>query len=182
MVKAKRSRRGKRFDYSKDRKKLYRKTKRKMKPHISCATIREAWDGRKNAAKNMAEMGLVTDPNIALPLSHDQGSTSLGDETLPMETDVITVQPPKKAHVVKALTEEASHRAISSLTLSREIIMFVQHMVATHGENYKAMSRDDRNYYQETPRQIRRKIILYRQHYANDWETFQKQQKERAKI
>uniref|UniRef100_UPI00358EF704 nucleolar protein 16-like n=1 Tax=Myxine glutinosa TaxID=7769 RepID=UPI00358EF704 len=119
---------------------------------------------------------------MMLCLCHSQGSASLGDETLPMETDASTIKPPKKAHIVKALTEEASRRADPSLTLSREIIMFVQHMVATHGENYKAMSRDDKNYYQETPRQIRRKILLYRKHYANEWETFQQQQKQQAKL
>uniref|UniRef100_UPI00358FC5AC nucleolar protein 16-like n=1 Tax=Myxine glutinosa TaxID=7769 RepID=UPI00358FC5AC len=85
MVKAKRSRRGKKFDYTKNRKKLYRKTKQKMKPHISCedekvagATIREAWDGRKNVYKNMAEMGLAADPNIAFPLSRSNDEVGRG--------------------------------------------------------------------------------------------------------
>lgn len=36
----------------------------------------------------------------------------------------------------------------------------------------QAMARDEKNYYQDTPKQIRNKINVYKRFYPAEWQTF----------
>ncbi|CAI9578729.1 unnamed protein product [Staurois parvus] len=54
--------------------------------------------------------------------------------------------------------------------ISNDMILYVRHMVENYGEDYKAMARDEQNYYQDTPKQIMRKINLYKRHHPQEYE------------
>ncbi|EMP30957.1 Nucleolar protein 16 [Chelonia mydas] len=130
--------------------------------------IRHAWDRTKSVSRNLAEMGLAADPNKAIPIQKKQ---------LPvMEMEVDGQDKGKrvvrKPYVLDELEYEASLPEKKSETLSRDLIDYVQYMIRNHGENYKDMARDEKNYYQDTPKQIKRKISVYKRFYPEEFQAF----------
>ncbi|XP_030067880.1 nucleolar protein 16 [Microcaecilia unicolor] len=162
MPKAHGKRGRKKFDYRLDRKKLRRKARRKGAPRITCEQIRNAWDDSKSVARNLAEMGLAIDPNKTLPIQ----------QAKMMETEVDPTQPGvviRKPYVLEGLLAEASLPEKSSRGISSDMVEYVHYMISNHGKNYKAMARDEKNYYQDTPKQIKRKIELYQHYHPEDF-------------
>lgn len=116
------------------RKKLKRRIKIKSKP------VKEAWDESKSIYQNMKDMGLASDPNVV------------------MDTSEARKEQPRKKHVLESLEAEASQPTRSTLRMSGDNVKFCVYMIEKYGEDYEAMSRDSKNYFQETPAQIRQKI------------------------
>ncbi|XP_007442328.1 nucleolar protein 16 [Python bivittatus] len=164
MPKAKQKQRRKKYNYNIDRKKLNRAFRKRAAPRIKCAQIRHAWDSTKSVSKNLAEMGLAVDPNKAIPIPKD----------LKMEIDGpgAETKTVRKPYVINELEYEASFPEKKSETLSRDLIDYVKHMIQNHSENYKAMARDEKNYYQDTPKQIKRKINVYKRFYPEEYQAF----------
>nr|XP_020470817.1 nucleolar protein 16 [Monopterus albus] len=165
MPKAKKSGKRKKFDYNQDRKKLKKRFIKKYKPRIESAQIRNAWDERKSTARNLQEMGLSFDPNRTLPIKEQ----SLLGEGTKMRTRVGIVTKP---YVLSQLQEEASRPEKDSKTLSSDLVEYIQHMIREHKDNYKAMARDEKNYYQDTPKQIKRKINEYKRCHPEHYDAF----------
>ncbi|XP_028323458.1 nucleolar protein 16 [Gouania willdenowi] len=160
MPKAKKSSKKMRFDYTTDRKKLKKKFIKKNNPRIDNRCIRNAWEDNKSMSRNLQEMGLTFDPNRSLPLRKD---TVLRGDKPPVVT---------KPYVLDQLEMEASRPEKDTKTLSSDLIEYVQHMIREHGDDYKAMARDEKNYYQDTPKQIKRKINEYRRCHAHHHDAF----------
>ncbi|XP_069572571.1 nucleolar protein 16 [Brachyistius frenatus] len=162
MPKAKKSSKRQKFDYNKDRKKLKKQFLKKCKPRIENEQIRNAWDERKSMARNLQEMGLALDPNRTLPIKKHK---LLGKDREAKAPVAIVTKP----YVLDQMEEEASLPEKDCKTLSSDLIEYVQYMIREHKDDCKAMARDEKNYYQDTPKQIRRKINEYkrchRQHY-----------------
>ncbi|ELW72412.1 Nucleolar protein 16 [Tupaia chinensis] len=133
MPKAKGKIRRQKFGYNVNRKRLNRNARRKAAPRTECSHIRHVWDHAKSVRKVKA-----------------------------MEVDV--PERPKelvrKPYVLNELEAEASLPEKKGNTLSRDLIDYVGYMVENHGEDYKAMAWNEKNYYQDTPKQIWNKIIL----------------------
>ncbi|XP_012695558.1 nucleolar protein 16 [Clupea harengus] len=166
MPKAKKSSKGKKFDYTKDRKKLKKKLRRKLAPTIECAQIRKAWDDRKTVQQNLRDMGLQHDSKTVLPIHQPKHTKS---EAMDVETeDLLVVKP----YVVRDMEAQASIPVEIIKTLSRDLMEYAQHMVKEHGEDYKAMARDEKNYYQDTPKQIKRKIEDYKRYHPDEYSVF----------
>ncbi|TFK00571.1 Nucleolar protein 16 [Platysternon megacephalum] len=168
MPKAKGKNRRQKFGYSVNRKRLNRQSRKRAVPRIECSHIRHAWDRTKSVSQNLAEMGLAADPNKAIPIRKRQ---------LPvMEMEVDGQDKGKrvvqKPYVLDELEYEASLPEKKSETLSRDLIDYVQYMVRSHGENYKDMARDEKNYYQDTPKQIKGKISVYKRFYPEEFQAF----------
>ncbi|XP_075996530.1 nucleolar protein 16 [Genypterus blacodes] len=163
MPKAKKSSKRKKFDYNQDRKKLKKKMLKKRAPRIENSQIRNAWDERKSMTRNLQEMGLTFDPNRSLPIKKPRMFAGK-KETKAAGVTVI------KPYVLNQLEEEAGRPEKDSKTLSSDLIDFTQHMILHHRDDYVAMARDEKNYYQDTPKQIKRKINEYSrchpEHYA----------------
>ncbi|OXB73954.1 UNVERIFIED_CONTAM: hypothetical protein H355_008249 [Colinus virginianus] len=168
MPKAKGKNRRQKFAYGVNRKRLYRNARRKAAPRIECSHIRHAWDATKSVAQNLAEMGLAGDPNRAVPI----GKRRLQS----METDSDGQQQEKtlvrKPYVLSEMEFEASLPEKKSNTLSKDLIDYVRYMIQNHGENYKEMARDEKNYYQDTPKQIKSKINVYKNFYPEEYRDF----------
>ncbi|XP_061607188.1 nucleolar protein 16 [Phyllopteryx taeniolatus] len=165
MPKAKKTSRRKKFDYKKDRKKLKKKFIKKANPKIENKQIREAWDPSKSTTRNLLDMGLAFDPNRSLPIKK-QSLLRLKKETK-APAHIVT-----KPYVLNQLEEEANLPGKASKTLSSDLIEYVQHMIREHKDNYKAMARDEKNYYQDTPKQIKRKINEYKRCHVQHYDAF----------
>ncbi|XP_041050512.1 nucleolar protein 16 [Carcharodon carcharias] len=162
MPKAKGKSRRKKYDYKSDRKKLKRKMLKKTAPRIECTQIRKAWNIKKTVAQNLADMGLASDPNHAIPIKNNK---QMKMETASKDGKQVIIKP----YVIKELEAEASLPEVKNTTLSKELIDFVRHMVENYKDNYKAMARDERNYYQDTPNQIKNKIASYKRFYPSEY-------------
>ncbi|KAF0022766.1 nucleolar protein 16 [Scophthalmus maximus] len=165
MPKTKQSSRRKKFDYNVDRKKLKKKFIKKNNPTIDDRQIRNAWNNRRSVARNLSDMGLAFDPNRTLPIK--KPSLLVGGRETKAPVHIVT-----KPYVLDQLEEEASRPEKDSKTLSSDLIEYVQYMIRQHKDNYKAMARDEKNYYQDTPKQIKRKINDYKRCHPQHHDAF----------
>ncbi|XP_010869263.1 nucleolar protein 16 [Esox lucius] len=155
------------FDYTKNRKKLKKQFKKREAPRIECPQIRNAWSDKKSVARNLRDMGLAFDPNTAIPIKTPN--------IVAVEKTTETAPAPKfvrKPYVLNGLVAEASLPVKDTKTLSTDLIEYVQYMLREHSDNYKAMARDEKNYYQDTPSQIRRKVTQYKRCHPDEYNTF----------
>ncbi|WAR22551.1 NOP16-like protein [Mya arenaria] len=122
--------------------------------------IKECWDDKKSVLNNLADMGLSADPNKTLHIK------STKELITPMEMDISEIKKinkkPVKESVVKALEQEANIPAAKTNKLSEPEVMYCTYMMDKYGDDYKAMARDPRNHYQETPKQIKKKINMFK--------------------
>ncbi|XP_038563956.1 nucleolar protein 16 [Micropterus salmoides] len=165
MPKAKKSGKRKRFDYNQDRKKMKKKFLKKCNPRIENPQIRNAWDDKKSMARNLQAMGLAFDPNRTVPIKK---KSLLGEDR---ETKA-SVNMVTKPYVLNQLEEEANRPEKDCKTLSSDLIEYAQYMIREHSDDYKAMARDEKNYYQDTPKQIKRKINEYKRCHPEHYDAF----------
>ncbi|XP_071439807.1 nucleolar protein 16 [Hetaerina americana] len=157
MTKIRKQRRKKTYRQSSSRRRLSQRM-RKL-PRIKCPEIKEAWSGSKSAKQNMEEMGLVYDMKAAFripttkELLKDEPSASASGETAKRRR-------PRKQHVAEKLEEDAKLPRERLLRLPDSQAKWLAYLVHKYGEDYKAMARDEHNYYQETWKQLRTKIRL----------------------
>ena len=59
------------------------------------------------------------------------------------------------------LEQEASHSIKTEKHISPGEAKFLWELIQDYGENYEAMKRDKRNYYQHTANQLRRKCMKF---------------------
>ncbi|XP_025094872.1 nucleolar protein 16-like [Pomacea canaliculata] len=144
------------FDYQRDRRRSWKKSKKL--PSIHCKQIKEAWDAKKSICNNLHDMGLSADPNSTFRIPGAK-ELLLRKETLDQQRAKGKKQ--KKLHVAEELEAEAALPQEQRLKLSEPDAQFCAAMIAKYGDNFKAMARDATNYYQETPKQIARKIRIY---------------------
>nr|XP_056718620.1 nucleolar protein 16 [Euleptes europaea] len=168
MPKAKKKSRRAKYNYNVDRKKLNRAFRKQQAPRIKCSQIRHAWDRTKSVSQNLAEMGLAADPNKAVPIPKLMQPVMKMDLDGPGKKTTVV----RKPYVLSELEYQASLPEKKSETLSRDLIDYVQHMIRSHGQNYKAMARDEKNYYQDTPKQIKGKISVYKRFYPEEYQAF----------
>ena len=74
-----------------------------------------------------------------------------------------------KPEVLAKLSEEATVTAKQNFRFTTSQVQLITHMMDKHGTDYKAMARDPRNHFQETPAKLRgmiRKFISIPEHYA----------------
>ncbi|XP_064601515.1 uncharacterized protein LOC135467653 [Liolophura sinensis] len=154
MGKPKKSRKN-RFNYNKDRRKTWKKSKKL--PSIPCKPIKRAWDESKSAVQNLLDMGLSADPNKSLSITKAKAFTHDVEGTPKWKHSKAT-----KSHVAEELEQEANQPHISTMKLSDPMVQYCVYMMNKYGEDYKAMARDPKNYYQDTPKQIRRKILTFK--------------------
>ncbi|VIO89065.1 Uncharacterized protein BM_BM7439 [Brugia malayi] len=169
-----------RINYSKNSAAAKKKAmkRRKAMDGITCKQMRIAWDKNSTIKQNMKAMGLAYDSNKLFPLEQ-----SISKHCEEMEIDELkpygsiksqmlktksTVNKSKIAKVITALEKEAEEEKIKqkkgrSYRLLARDIEFCIYMIEKHGGDYEKMSRDARNIYQDTSKQIERKIRIFTQ-------------------
>ncbi|XP_005089624.1 nucleolar protein 16 [Aplysia californica] len=157
MGKVKKQKKHLKFDYNRDRKKNWKKAK--GTPTIKCDEIKAAWDETKSVKRNMRDMGLSADPNKTLRLPRVK---PLKMGTLDVEMEIDLEKTPTKTFVVDDLEVKSKIAGKKKMTMSDEDAGFCVYMMDKYGDNYVAMARDERNYYQDTPKQIQRKINRFK--------------------
>uniref|UniRef100_A0A0R3RHG1 Nucleolar protein 16 n=1 Tax=Elaeophora elaphi TaxID=1147741 RepID=A0A0R3RHG1_9BILA len=107
--------------------------------------MRIAWNKNATIKQNMKAMGLAYDSNKLFPL-----------------------RPSMIRQVIAALEKEVEEEQIKqkkgrSYRLLARDIEFCVYMIERHGDDYEKMSRDAKNIYQDTPKQIQRKVRIFKE-------------------
>lgn len=133
--------------------------------------IKAHWDKKKGLNRNMAKAGLSTDPNKAV-----EQPRNVIYETMKEAFDKAGKLPkrkPKKKKktsdgpkVIDLLEKKAAETEKLKIAYDCGLDwrLFCAQMLDKYKSDFNAMARDYRNYYQETPRQIRKKIVLFVNH------------------
>ncbi|PNF26317.1 hypothetical protein B7P43_G02657, partial [Cryptotermes secundus] len=140
--------------------------------------VKKAWEQRRTVEQNLNDMGLAYDPNKALkipsakellqPMEVVEESSDCGDE---MSLHI-------KDYVTKELESEAKAPRVKNFRLPNNQVTWLTYLMDKYKDDYKAMARDPKNYYQETWRQIRNKIKKFKnipEQYSKYMESHKKQ-------
>uniref|UniRef100_U5EUY2 Nucleolar protein 16 n=1 Tax=Corethrella appendiculata TaxID=1370023 RepID=U5EUY2_9DIPT len=152
------------YMYNVNRKRLNQKINGTGK--IKDPIIKQAFENKKSISKNLDEMGLANDPNKSLGLPNNKKDRLKLKKTLIngfVEEDIKQekledCEKFPKIHVAKTLEEKSKVLRESKFRLPKGQVKWITYCMDKHGFDYKAMSLDRKNYYQETWRQIRAKI------------------------
>lgn len=160
MTKIRKQKRKKRYRYNVSRKKL--KSRRSKLPSITCPQVKKAWEQTRTVEQNLNDMGLAYDSNKALKIP------SAKELMQPMEVDSESgncddeMRLPRKNYVTEELENDAKAPRVKNLKLPNNQVAWLSYLMDKYKEDYKAMARDPKNYYQETWRQIRNKIKKFK--------------------
>lgn len=166
MPKLRKVKRRQKFRSNVNRKRLRNKLDRL--PTIGCKQIKDAWEVKQSIKGNLKEMGLVYDPNEVIKIRDPKDSIldGISNEVVATanfsEEDLVDEKQPTKIHVAEELEREAKAPRERMFKLPKGQVQFVTSMMDKYGDDYKAMSRDKKNYYQLTWRQIRAKINTFK--------------------
>lgn len=168
MTKVKKVKRKKKFRVNVNRKRL--RNKLQKLPTIKCKPIKQEWEISKTTRTNLNEMGLAYDTNEVLPIPNvkrallEEAKQKFVESSMQSESeeesDVEKVPP--KIHVAKALEADAKAPRKRMFRLPNGQVNFITYLLDKYGEDYKAMARDKKNYYQLTWKQIRAKIKTFK--------------------
>ncbi|XP_075221391.1 nucleolar protein 16 [Lycorma delicatula] len=157
MTKIRKQHRKKKYKYNVNRKRM--RNKLQKTPSIKCDQVNKEWERHKTVRQNLRSMGLAYDPNLAIRIPKTV--------IKPLEDEKLEEKPrppriPKKIHVAQALEEDANAPREKTFRLPKSQVQWLSYLLNKYGEDYKAMSRDDKNYYQETWKQLRAKVKQFK--------------------
>ncbi|KYM99575.1 Nucleolar protein 16, partial [Cyphomyrmex costatus] len=129
--------------------------------------IKEEWKNTHSTRVNLKEMGLAYDankavqiPNVKRQMLKDAKRIVTGNEDLSdHENEEVTA---RKSYVMEKLEVEAKAPRERLFKLPNGQAQFLTYLIKKYGEDYEAMSRDKKNHYQLTWKQIRAKIKMFK--------------------
>ncbi|XP_012288889.1 nucleolar protein 16 [Orussus abietinus] len=164
MTKVRKVKRRKKFRVNVNRKRL--RNKLQKLPNITCEEIKNEWKQKVSTRSNLSEMGLAYDPNEVLQIPNTkrdflEGSRKLSDHEN-NSVEELEECLPLKVHVAQNLEADAKAPRERMFRLPKSEVHFVTYLMDKYKDDYKAMVRDEKNYYQMTWRQIRAKINKFK--------------------
>merc|ERR1719270_589363 len=120
--------------------------------------------------ENMAAMGVAWDANQVMPFAGTKKKliNKLKKQNKVAVEEVNTVKV-TKTDVLSQLEEEANVEAKPTFRFTPTQVQLITYMMDKHGMDFKAMARDPKNHYQETPAKLKgmvTKFISIPEHYA----------------
>nr|CAG4650626.1 EOG090X0IKC [Sida crystallina] len=147
MVKNKKSRGRKKYQYHVDRKKVNNKAKKL--PNLNCPAIKKEWKNKISPGGNLKSMGLTYNTNKTFPIRANPEAEYPSDDK---------PQTKKACRVVEKLENEANAPRNGTMRIPGEKVKWIEYLLDKYGDDYEAMVRDKNNHYQETAAQLRQKI------------------------
>lgn len=145
--------------------------KKKLNPTIELPEMQKGWDKTKSAPSNLEEMGLVYNLNKMKPskgelLSLDNVAIEEPDETpTPRKKKQKKKVPVKETKIAdqleKAVKKRTRKKIVGGTRLPKDLVVYASTMLDKYGHDFKAMARDPTNYYQDSWKQIRAKVMRF---------------------
>ena len=174
MTKLRKQRKRKKFNHGRNRKRVRKQQEKttKFNVKVDCKVMKDAWDHRISVKENMAQMGVVLNASELMPVAgtrEEMVKKMKKLKNIPVESSEEMSEEIMKPDVLAKLTSEANVPAKQTFRFSTTQVQLITYMMDKHGMDFKAMSRDPRNHYQETPAKLRgmvTKFISIPEHYA----------------
>ncbi|CAI2306007.1 unnamed protein product [Caenorhabditis sp. 36 PRJEB53466] len=157
---------------------LKKKEGKKKLSKSAVPVIRYTWDEFKTPRENVRDMGIAFNPNEAVPIKEQRKEII---DAVPIDGVSIDVPKPAKRmtgkktnekqakHIVSKLEEQVAEEEKRISGQDRKFQLFHRetelcvYMLARHGEDFQAMTRDPKNLWQYTPKQWAKKIRTYKE-------------------
>ncbi|KAA3682425.1 uncharacterized protein DEA37_0005413 [Paragonimus westermani] len=139
------------FRYSRNAKKLRKKEKARLR--IKNPIVDSAWKHGLSVKSNFNRLGIAYDSNEVLKIP-SRGFLQGTQESIP------AVQ--KKTKVVEALEEVAQQSKKKPAYISEDDQLFCLYNLELYGDDFQAMTRDPKNVYQLTSKQLERLIDKFK--------------------
>ena len=161
MPKLKRQRQRQKFNYSTNRKRVKNRMEKNTKFNIKvdCPILRENWDNRKSVKQNMDKLGVAVDANNSVKQIKST-KTKFTETPLEALSGMKTSKQNKApTATVSKLVAEAAIVKPPTFRFSLEQVKWITSMLDKYNDyDFKAMARDPKNVFQETPKQIEKKV------------------------
>lgn len=164
------------YDYRRNRKRVRQNLEKtsKFNVKVGCKVVRDAWDHRVSVRENMSRMGIVLNASDVMPVPGTKKKLvndmkKLKNVSVEEETEAVAESSIMKPEVIAKLSQEANVPVKQNFRFTTSQVQLITHMLDKHGSDYKAMARDPRNHFQETPAKLRGmigKFISIPEHYA----------------
>merc|ERR1712198_154517 len=172
MTKLRKQRKKKKYNYGRNRSRVRKQQERTTKFNVKgdCKAMKDVWDYRISVKENMASMGVVLNAKEVVPASGTKKKTVdkfkvLNNKPLQEKTRPSVI----KQEVIQQLEAEANVEAKQNFRFTPTQVQLITYMMDKHGMDFKAMARDPKNHYQETPAKLKgmvTKFINIPEHYA----------------
>merc|ERR1712141_125580 len=172
MPKLRKQRRKQKFQFNRNRKRIQKSQDkyRKQNIKISSDALSENWDHKQSIQTNLEKMGVAFDANKvveqkSIKKQFVEIAKKASTETIEKNEAENTKTPRKReTSVIKRLEAEAAEANANkkqTFRFPREQVRWLSYCLDKHGDNFKAMARDPKNIWQETPKQIRQKLLKF---------------------
>ncbi|UMM11313.1 hypothetical protein L5515_000662 [Caenorhabditis briggsae] len=159
-------------------KNLKKKQEKKKLSKSAVKIIKSKWDETKTPRENVRDMGIAFNPNEAVPIREQRKDII---DAVPIDGVSIEVPKPAKKITGRKKNEKQAELVISNLEQQvkdeeearanegRKFKLFHRetelciYMLARHGEDFQAMTRDPKNLWQYTPKQWAKKIRTHKE-------------------
>uniref|UniRef100_A0A914KTP9 Nucleolar protein 16 n=1 Tax=Meloidogyne incognita TaxID=6306 RepID=A0A914KTP9_MELIC len=153
-----------RYRYNISSAKRQNKKLKKLRKFKGCQPIENAWQKQMTTRQNLASMGLAYDPNEAMEVDGDVKHLKTGrlKKSAKCSTTNVLLELEQIAIDETSESDKQKKRQRQKATLHPNDTDICKKLLSKHGENYEAMARDSLNIWQDTPRQLERKIGIYK--------------------
>merc|ERR1712187_269352 len=172
MAGLKKLKKKKTFNYGRNRKRERKQQEKttKFNVKVDCKAMKDVWDNRVTMKENMAAMGVALDANEVMPFAGIKkklvNKLKRQNQVPIEEKSFVKVTKPD---VITQLEDEANVEAKPTFRFTPTQVQLITYMIDKHGMDFKAMARDPKNHYQETPAKLKSmvtKFIRIPEHYA----------------
>ena len=167
MPKLRRQRKRQKFRYDRNRKRIKKTQEKHQKDKIKVNNdvIKDLWNPKESIKNNLESMGVAFDANkVVDKKSIKQQFIEKLQEANPNEIPPPAIAVKKSSEVVKRLEAEvleAETNKTPKFRFTGEQVKWITYCLDKHGDDFKAMARDPKNIWQETPKQIRQKVLKF---------------------
>lgn len=168
MPKLRKLRRKQKFQHDRNRKRIKKSQDKYKKDNIkvSSEVMQNHWNHKDSIKTNLEKMGVAFDANSVV--QHKSTKKRLMDRVTKDdhsdEMENHENNQKKPTSVIKRLEEEvieAEKNIKQTFRFPSEQAKWIEYCIDKHGDDFKAMARDSKNIWQETPKQIRQKVLKF---------------------
>lgn len=109
----------------------------------------------------METMGVAFDPNEVIKQKSLKETLMEKVANIPKKVSENSSQTSEVIKRLEAQVSEAEATKVSKFRFTSEQVKWITYCIDKHGDDFKAMAKDPKNVWQETPKQIKQKVLKF---------------------